>query len=339
AYSPDCQLAPMVEEGASEQNDEEMKRRNLLKHGSAVMFGVAVFGHPEPIHVIAVPTPQSAQLGMSDVIHLEATTGKLRTIDRQFGGMGILEAVEAQFQQGSHLIKAASNDGVRKRMAAALADQGNLAGWIANDVGLGDIARGHLYRAMSFASLSGDRTVMSATLRHTGRIEAHRGDPDYALKFLQLSEMGDPPPELRATIKADQARLYAQLGEHRFATEALRACESATADLRGVTGEARGLLGDLDGAHADLTVAATNRTVATARSAAIEACLLATFSVQAGEPRGLILAREAITAVAAIPGSVRTRERLQPLAAALETRPGSDARDLARQARQLAVTR
>ncbi|HKR51802.1 MAG TPA: hypothetical protein VJT72_19915, partial [Pseudonocardiaceae bacterium] len=177
--------------------------------------------------------------------------------------------------------------------------------------------------------------VAAATLRHTGRIEAHRGDPDYALKFLQLSEMGEPPAVLRATIKADQAKLYAQLGERRLANEALRACEGTEADVRGVTGEARALLGDLDCAHADLTAASANRTASTARSAAIEACLLATVYVQAREPRGLALAREAIAAVAAIPGSIRTRERLQPLIAALEVSPSSETKELTRTARNV----
>lgn len=337
-YSPDCQPAPMVEEGAaSEQDDEEMKRRNLLKHGGVVMFGAAVFGQPEPIQVVIEPTPQSSQLGMADVARLEAVTAKLRILDRQYGGMGILDAVQAQFRQGNCLMKAASNDDVRRRMAAALADHGNLAGWVANDVGLGDAARAHMYRAMDFAGFSGDRTVIAATLRHTGRIEAHRGDPDYAVKFLQLGEMGEPPADLRATIKADQAKLYAQLEERRLANEALQACEGTAADLRGVTGEARALLGDLDGAHADLMAASANRTSSTARSAAIEACLLATVYVQAREPRGLILAREAIAAVAAIHGSTRTRERLQPLIVVLEAYPSSDAQELVRMARKVAA--
>jgi hypothetical protein len=36
---------------------------------------------------------------------------------------------------------------------------------------------------------------------------------------------------------------------------------------------------------------------------------------------------------------MRARQRLEPLAAALEARPGSDYRDLVRMARQVAATR
>jgi hypothetical protein len=52
----------------------------------------------------------------------------------------------------------------------------------------------------------------------------------------------------------------------------------------------------------------------------------------------LQLAHSAVTAAAKL-GSMRARHRLEPLAAALETRPGSDARQLARMARQVAATR
>jgi len=60
--------------------------------------------------------------------------------------------------------------------------------------------------------------------------------------------------------------------------------------------------------------------------------------VQAGEPRGLGMAKSAIDSVAPL-HSVRVRERLIPLAEALEARPGSDHRELARVARQVATTR
>ena len=66
--------------------------------------------------------------------------------------------------------------------------------------------------------------------------------------------------------------------------------------------------------------------------------LRATIHVQAGEPRGLNMAKNAIDAVAPL-HSIRARERLIPLAEALEARPGSDHRELARVARKVASTR
>jgi hypothetical protein len=66
--------------------------------------------------------------------------------------------------------------------------------------------------------------------------------------------------------------------------------------------------------------------------------VLATIHVQASEPDGIGLAHEAITAVSKL-SSVRARKRLAPLADALDTRRGSDTRELARMARRVAATR
>jgi hypothetical protein len=64
--------------------------------------------------------------------------------------------------------------------------------------------------------------------------------------------------------------------------------------------------------------------------------VLATVHVTAGEQRGLQLAHRAITDVTKLT-SVRVRKQLLPLAQALEARPGSDARELARRVRQVAA--
>ena len=58
--------------------------------------------------------------------------------------------------------------------------------------------------------------------------------------------------------------------------------------------------------------------------------------VKAGEQRGLQLAHTAITDVAKLT-SVRARRQLLPLAESLDARPGADAKELARMARQVAA--
>ncbi len=63
--------------------------------------------------------------------------------------------------------------------------------------------------------------------------------------------------------------------------------------------------------------------------------LRATIYVQTGEPRGLDMAKSAIAATAPL-RSLRARERLVPLADVLDARSSSDARELARMARQVA---
>ena len=66
--------------------------------------------------------------------------------------------------------------------------------------------------------------------------------------------------------------------------------------------------------------------------------VLATIHVRAGEPGALALAHRAIRDVTKL-SSVRARKQLDPLAIALEARPGSDAKELARITRQVAATR
>ncbi|MGH3700051.1 MAG: hypothetical protein ACRDQY_11370 [Pseudonocardiaceae bacterium] len=60
--------------------------------------------------------------------------------------------------------------------------------------------------------------------------------------------------------------------------------------------------------------------------------------VRAGEPRVLVLARQAIAAVSTLQSVAVRQERLVPLATALEARPGNDAKEIARMARQVAAT-
>ncbi|MGQ0775459.1 MAG: helix-turn-helix domain-containing protein [Pseudonocardiales bacterium] len=57
------------------------------------------------------------------------------------------------------------------------------------------------------------------------------------------------------------------------------------------------------------------------------------------DSRGLLLARRAIDAASTLQSVAARRQRLVPLAIALEARPGSDVKELARTARQLATTR
>ncbi|MGH3909059.1 MAG: hypothetical protein ACRDTE_33510 [Pseudonocardiaceae bacterium] len=66
---------------------------------------------------------------------------------------------------------------------------------------------------------------------------------------------------------------------------------------------------------------------------------MATVYVMGSDSRGLPLAHQTITDAGKL-GSVRVRwQGVLPLADALHNRPGTDARDLSRQARQIATAR
>jgi len=67
--------------------------------------------------------------------------------------------------------------------------------------------------------------------------------------------------------------------------------------------------------------------------------VLATIYVTAGGSRGLPMAQRTITEAGKLSSIRLRRQWVLPLADALDTRPGTDARDLARQARKVATTR
>jgi hypothetical protein len=71
----------------------------------------------------------------------------------------------------------------------------------------------------------------------------------------------------------------------------------------------------------------------------VAALLLAEVHIRAGEPQGLTLARHAIDGVSTLHSVAARRQRLLPLATALEARPGIETQELARMARQVTTTR
>ncbi|MGH3829213.1 MAG: hypothetical protein ACRDRS_01975 [Pseudonocardiaceae bacterium] len=98
------------------------------------------------------------------------------------------------------------------------------------------------------------------------------------------------------------------------------------------------LVGRLDAAQPFATALARRWESGSQRARTHTGILLATIHVRAGEPDGLRLAHGVITGVTKL-SSLRARQHLNPLASALETRPSTDHRQLARMARDVATTR
>ncbi len=134
--------------------------------------------------------------------------------------------------------------------------------------------------------------------------------PDQAKRCLAAAREGWAPRDARERAAMDHATSEIQLDLHRFDI-----AESFAASAVRTYGDTH---------HRDRTQAEL---------------LLAEVHVRAGEPRGLVLARQAIAAVSSLQSVAVRQERLVPLATALEAQPGSEAKELARMARQVAATR
>jgi hypothetical protein len=152
-------------------------------------------------------------------------------------------------------------------------------------------------------------------------------------------------PDVRAALTGhDIGALFRVLNENGWsqAGQAQELWQPTAADPNGDLDYVAACLeldrGRLDAAQ-PLAAASARRWESASRRPRTQAdILLATIHVQAGEPDGLRLAHGVIIGVSKL-SSFRARQRLGPLATALESRPRNDHHELARMARQVATTR
>jgi len=154
-------------------------------------------------------------------------------------------------------------------------------------------------------------------------------------------------PWLASWLHAESASSYAHLGHADLARSELVAApdewdppdENERADMDWLTSLVERNLGRLD--TAERFAASAIRTWDAdpdRRRVAMASITFAELHLRAREPDGLRLAHEATQMVAAL-RSQRARDRLEPLVAALESRPGTDYQELARMARQVSASR
>ncbi|HKR50486.1 MAG TPA: helix-turn-helix domain-containing protein [Pseudonocardiaceae bacterium] len=340
-----------------EGDDDKMRRRAVI-----LAAPVALWGHPLFGRVPELPAPDwlvgtlPSRLGM---MHVEAVTDlltQLRGWARAWGGQAeVLGAVAAQ---STRLLTVPGEDRIRARLGSVLAELHTEAGWTYFDSGADDAANYHYCRALAIARQFGDRYQMAHALHSAGRLPLERGRLNDSLKLFQLGQIAFMPldgarvvndpriPPMTASLDSQQARALARMdlpdqARSKLATardkwQAPDAFAQADADYRNA--DIAVCLGQLDVAEqfAGLSVRAWGDQ--DRRPAASARILLATIHVRAGEPRGLQLAHNAITAATKL-SSVRVRHRLLPLADELDTRRGSDYQQLARVARRVAVAR
>ncbi|MGH3720914.1 MAG: helix-turn-helix domain-containing protein [Pseudonocardiaceae bacterium] len=332
---------------AGQEVTEAMKRRVLVATTMAAGLGQALVGLPE----LALPTGQAlpSRLGMTHVHTVRTVTEGLRGIARYYGGQADLVSTTARLY--TRWMEVPATDAVNAALAAALAELHTEAGWCCYDSGLD--GTGHFTRAMELAGQARDTYGIANAAWHAGIVLVRTGHPNDALKLLQLGRgqqlRADDlrVPTLTARLARTSATAYALMGGTDEATRYLAganegwaprdAFERAGADL-GTAGIQRDL-GRLEAAERFATSAARAYGEGHYRRGhTLAELLLAEIHVRAGDPRGLTLAHQAIEKVSTLQSIAARREWLTPLTTALETRPGTDTQDLARTARQIAVT-
>jgi transcriptional regulator with XRE-family HTH domain len=358
--SSDGDAYPGVTDAAEEMSEEvraAMRRRALL-----AAAGIAAVGRP--LQDIGELGPPPVRLPSRI---LTAHVVKVRNLTQRLNRAGCVYGSDPQVSSASaawaaRLLDVEGAKSVKRALMAAVAELHIHAGWSAFDGGLHDHALYHYTCGLKLATEVGDAYLHTIALNRAGLALVEHGQPNDGLKLLQLGAA----KSWDITANDDRTRV---IGEgSAMAAEACARADSATALVRlGYPDAAHGELttarelwqptptdpaGDLDYVAASLELeqgrldaaepfaaASVRRWQGGSRRARTGAGIqLATIHVRAGEPDGLRLAHDAIIEVSRLT-SVRARQRLEPLVAALRKQPGNDARELARAAHQVATTR
>ncbi len=336
--------------------DEREEVRRLLAHAANVTMGAAVHDVArwwQPVESDRSPVPD--RVGIADVENIEHVTATMRVLDYRFGGGACRDAVVAQVIWAQRLLTADRGQDVEHRLHQALADLHNLAGWTSFDVGLYSAARSHFARALEQARYAEDSSLVANVLYRMGRLHLHRGLLQQALRFFQLGQIAaqDSGSDLTvALLCANEAWTYGLLGDAGQAAKSIsrardefgRADLAAAptwvrffgeADLTALTGMVHAALPrdrkehHLHEAAASLTACLELRDEAETRSRTFELTALATVQFRLGNVAEGVAAGHQAADLAERVRSVRTIDRLEPLAAEAAVHAGAcDVRDL-----------
>jgi transcriptional regulator with XRE-family HTH domain len=346
---------------STEEGDEDVKRRALIAATSAAALGQACLDRGEAIEWALPPgVPLPSRLGMSEVHLVRMVTERLRGLVRYYGGQAEMFSAAARLY--TRWMQVPAPEAVKAGLAAALAELHTEAGWAWYDAGRD--ATGYFTRALGWAEQAGDAYGIANTAWHAGLTLIRTGHPNDALKLFQLGQFrlrGLAPgrstpaiapaddPRLRtltAWLRLNSATAYAVMnGPHeasRYLTQAQQGWTPREAFERGswdlATAGIHLELGQLETAEQFAASALRTYSDSHRRHRIKAELLLAEVHLRAGEPQGLTLAHQAIKKVSTLQSIAVRRERLLPLATALEARPGTDTQQLAHIARQLATT-
>lgn len=332
---------------------EDMLRRHLLALGATAAFGAPIHGlgrlgelpglHPAPL-----PSRLSA-------VHVQQVRDLTRSIREDLLTHGSNPQVtSAAAAWADQLLHVPGTEPLTRALRRAVAEMHTLAaGWAGLDAALYDRSMWHYSRGLQLASDAGDTYLQAIALACAGLTMVERGNPDDGLKMLQFAQTKawDIPPEhdcrmVDACARADSVIALLNMGDAHAAdrelTRSRELWQPTRTDPRGdqdcVAARVELGRGRLDAAEPFAAASVRRWDGVSALRGTQSLVVLATIHVQAGESDGPQLARKAIGAVNNL-SSVTTRRRLEPLAAALDNRADTDARELAHTARQVATTR
>ncbi|MBV8540023.1 MAG: hypothetical protein JO063_12455 [Pseudonocardiales bacterium] len=301
SYGEEGPEAPSIETEVS----EDMQRRALIAATLAAAVGQAVQGVGEPIEIVPAHVgPLPSRLGIPHVRVVRAVTDRLAGVTRYCGGQADLFGAAVTLY--TRWMQVPATEAVKAQLAAALADLHTDTGWSCYDSGAD--GTGYFIRALRLAGKAAEAHGIAKAAWQAGLTLGRSGHPNDALKLFQLGRVhlrgAKPAMSTPAALRTDDSWI-----------------PTLTARLSRSSATAYALLGGFDEA---------TRCLAEARDGWEP-------EMRSSTREGILWPRElSWTWAGSIPPSSSPSV---PLAAALEARPGSDARELARTARQIAETR
>ena len=347
--------------------DEDMLRRQAIELGAGLAVGAPAAKLAQLLERLELPDPSPvtlpSQLAGIHVAKARDLTRRLGDARRAYGPDPEVSSASAAWT--SKLLDVPGAEPVKQALVVAVSELHIEAGWEAFDAGLYDRAMYHYGCALKLATEAGDAYCQAVALNRAGLATVEHGDPNEGLKMLQcggVTALHVPPDEPRAVVVGGSSRAAVRaiaLADEATALsgldypEAAQAADTALAKSRELwqptPAEPNGDLdrpaacleldrGRLDAAEPFAAASVRRWEGVSQVGRTHSAVVLATIHVRAGEQRGLQFAHSAVAAAGKLT-SVRVRRRLEPLADALEARPGSDYRELARMTRQVAAIR
>jgi len=348
---------------ADSEEAENMLRRHLLAQGGIAITGAAVAKLGTLLGELPCPPIMRlpAQLAPIHIVQVQDLTRRLAEADnKSICAPSALNGAAVLVRQ---LLDVPGTDQLQRSLKVAVAELHIEAGWSAFDADQYHGALYHYAHALDLATEARDVYLQALALGYAGQASIAHGHPDEGLKMAQCAQVkawdvprDDPRAVVvgangRAAVEADTLDIAATAHVGMGNYDAAAVFLAKARDLW--TPSASDPFGDLDrpAAHVELSrgrLEPAERFAAASmrrwqRGSAISrtqsGAVLATVYVKAGDSRCLPLVRQTITDVRKLSSARVRRQWVLPLAEALDARPGTDVRELARQARRVATTR
>lgn len=189
--------------------DSDVKRREFGKVAAAVTMTTA-------------GPPFGAHIGSADAQRLLAAVDGLEARDQQFGGGALVQLALEQLAHAKHTLDTAGYDTTTgNAFASATGHLAVLAGWLAYDSDLHQVARRCYADALALASEAGDEDLVAHTCLYAANqsitsAREGKGSPHHALKLIDRARVlmrGRPPGRIHALIAVREAQAQALLND------------------------------------------------------------------------------------------------------------------------------